>query len=288
MIRSSFIWTPACTPWPLKSGVDFSYTAPSIPMKHLMTAVALATSFALPAWAQNIAIVNGKPVPVSQMNAFVQQLEKSGRTVDDALRAQIKEHLIVREIFAQEAERRGLKTSPDYRIQVEFSNKDILIRELFADFERKNPVTEAEVKAEYDKFSAANAGQEYRARHILVETEAQAKALIASIQQGAKFEDVAKKESKDPGSGANGGDLDWATANTFVPEFSETMVKLGKGEMTTTPVKSQFGWHIIRVDDIRQAALPSMAELKPQIEQQLKQQKLAQFQENLRDKAKVK
>jgi peptidyl-prolyl cis-trans isomerase C len=288
MIRSSFIWTPACTPWPLKSGVDFSYTAPSIPMKHLMTAVALATSFALPAWAQNIAIVNGKPVPVSQMNAFVQQLEKSGRTVDDALRAQIKEHLIVREIFAQEAERRGLKSSPDYRIQVEFSNKDILIRELFADFERKNPVTEAEVKAEYDKFSAANAGQEYRARHILVETEAQAKALIASIQQGAKFEDVAKKESKDPGSGANGGDLDWASASTFVPEFSEAMVKLGKGQMTTTPVKSQFGWHIIRVDDTRPATLPSMAELKPEIEKQLKQQKLAQFQENLRDKAKVK
>jgi peptidyl-prolyl cis-trans isomerase C len=288
MIRSSFIWTPACTPWPLKSGVDFSYTAPSIPMKHLMTAVALATSFALPAWAQNIAIVNGKPVPVSQMNAFVQQLEKSGRTVDDALRAQIKEHLIVREIFAQEAERRGLKSSPDYRNQVEISNKDILIRELFADFERKNPVTEAEVKAEYDKFSAANAGQEYRARHILVETEAQAKALIASIQQGAKFEDVAKKESKDPGSGANGGDLDWASASTFVPEFSEAMVKLGKGQMTTTPVKSQFGWHIIRVDDTRPATLPSMAELKPEIEKQLKQQKLAQFQENLRDKAKVK
>jgi peptidyl-prolyl cis-trans isomerase C len=279
---------PACTPWPLKSGVDFPFTAPPISMKHLMTAVALATTFALPAWAQNVAIVNGKPVPVSQMNAFVQQLEKSGRTVDAALREQIKEHLIVREIFAQEAERRGLKTSPDYRNQVEISSKDILIRELFADFERKNPVTEAEVQAEYDKFSAANAGQEYRSRHILVETEAQAKALIASIQQGAKFEDVAKKESKDPGSGANGGDLDWATANTFVPEFSETMVKLGKGQMTTTPVKSQFGWHIIRVDDIRQAALPSMAELKPQIEQQLKQQKLAQFQENLRDKAKVK
>jgi peptidyl-prolyl cis-trans isomerase C len=288
MIRSNFIWTPACTPWPLKSGVDFFSIAPSIPMKHLMTAVALATSFALPAWAQNIAIVNGKPVPVSQMNAFVQQLEKSGRKVDDALREQIKEHLIVREIFAQEAERRGLKTSPDYRNQVEISNKDILIRELFADFERKNPVTDAEVKAEYDKFSAANAGQEYRSRHILVETEAQAKALIASIQQGAKFEDVAKKESKDPGSGANGGDLDWASASTFVPEFSEAMVKLGKGQMTTTPVKSQFGWHIIRVDDTRPATLPSMAELKPEIEKQLKQQKLAQFQENLRDKAKVK
>jgi peptidyl-prolyl cis-trans isomerase C len=257
-------------------------------MKHLMTAVALATTLAAPAFAQNVAIVNGKPVPMSQMNAFVQQLEKSGRTVDDALREQIREHLIVREIFAQEAEKRGLKTSPDYRNQVEISNKEILIRELFADFERKNPVTEAEVKAEYDSFVAANDAQEFRSRHILVETEAQAKTLIASIQQGAKFEDVAKKESKDPGSGANGGDLDWATSSTFVPEFSQAMVKLGKGQMTSTPVQSQFGWHIIRVDDIRKAELPAMADLKPQIEQKIKQQKLAQFQENLRDKAKIK
>lgn len=257
-------------------------------MKHLMTAVALATTLAAPAFAQNVAIVNGKPVPLAQMNAFVQQLEKSGRTVDDALREQIREHLIVREIFAQEAERRGLKTSPDYRNQVEISNKEILIRELFADFERKNPVTDAEVKAEYDSFVAANDAQEFRSRHILVETEAQAKALIASIQKGAKFEDVAKKESKDPGSGANGGDLDWATASTFVPEFSQAMIQLGKGQMTDTPVRSQFGWHIIRVDDIRKAELPSMADLKPQIEQKIKQQKLAQFQENLRDKAKIK
>ncbi|MDO9203021.1 MAG: peptidylprolyl isomerase, partial [Hydrogenophaga sp.] len=153
--------------------------------------------------------------------------------------------------------------------------------------QKKNPVTDAEIKAEYDKFAAANAGQEFRARHILVEKEDEAKAIIASIKGGAKFEDIAKKQSKDPGSGANGGDLDWAAAGSYVTEFSEAMVKLGKGQMTDAPVKSQFGWHIIRVDDVRQAQLPSFDEVKPQISQQMQQQKLSEFQQNLREKAKV-
>jgi peptidyl-prolyl cis-trans isomerase C len=256
-------------------------------MKLVLTAVALATTLAMPAMAQNIAVVNGKPVPASRMAALAQQVERSGRPVDDTLKAQIKEELIAREIFVQEAEKRGIKASKEYKAQAELALQTILIRELFADFQRKNPVTDAEVKAEYDKFAAANGGQEYRARHILVETEDQAKAIIANIKKGAKFEDIAKKDSKDPGSGANGGDLDWASASSFVPEFSEAMVKLGKGQMAEAPVKSQFGWHIIRVDDVRQAQLPSIDELKPQISQQLQQQKLNDFQEQLRSKAKV-
>lgn len=256
-------------------------------MKLVLTAVALATTLAMPAMAQNIAVVNGKPVPASRMAALAQQVERSGRPVDDTLKAQIKEELIAREIFVQEAEKRGLKASKEYKAQAELALQTILIRELFADFQRKNPVTDAEVKAEYDKFAAANGGQEYRARHILVETEDQAKAIIANIKKGAKFEDIAKKDSKDPGSGANGGDLDWASASSFVPEFSEAMVKLGKGQMAEAPVKSQFGWHIIRVDDVRQAQLPSIDELKPQISQQLQQQKLNDYQEQLRSKAKV-
>ena len=189
-------------------------------MKLVLTAVALATTLAMPAMAQNIAVVNGKPVPASRMAALTQQVERSGRPVDDTLKAQIKEELIAREIFVQEAEKRGIKASKDYKAQAELALQTILIRELFADFQRKNPVTDAEVKAEYDKFAAANGGQEYRARHILVETEDQAKAIIGNIKKGAKFEDIAKKDSKDPGSGANGGDLDWASASSFVPEFS--------------------------------------------------------------------
>jgi peptidyl-prolyl cis-trans isomerase C len=195
--------------------------------------------------------------------------------------------VILREIFMQEAQKRGVAASAEYKTQMELARQTILIRALFADQQKKNPVTDAEIKAEYDKFASANAGKEFRARHILVEKEDEAKAIIASIKGGAKFEDIAKKQSKDPGSGANGGDLDWANAASYVTEFSEAMVKLDKGQMTETPVKRQFGWHIIRVDDVRQAKLPAFEEVKPQIAQQMQQQKMAEFQKSLREKAKV-
>src|SRR5690606_34407177 len=175
----------------------------------------------------------------------------------------------------------------EYKNQMELARQTIMIRAMFADQQAKNPVTEADMKAEYDKFKAANSGKEYRARHILVEKEDQAKAIVKSIKGGAKFEDIAKKQSKDPGSGANGGDLDWAAAGSYVTEFSEAMVKLDKGQMTEEPVKSQFGWHIIRVDDIREAQLPPFEEVKPQLEQQMTQQKMAEFQQSLRAEAKV-
>ena len=204
------------------------------------------------------------------------------------MRAQIKEEVITREIFMQEAQKRGLASTADYKAQMELARQTILIRELFADFQKNNPVTDADLKAEYDKFTSANAGKEYKARHILVEKEDDAKAIIVSLKKGDKFEDLAKKMSKDPGSGANGGDLDWANASSYVPEFSAAMTKLEKGQLAAEPVKSQFGWHVIRVDDIRDAKLPSFEEVKPQISQQMTQQKLAQFQEELRKKASVK
>jgi peptidyl-prolyl cis-trans isomerase C len=216
-----------------------------------------------------------------------QQVERSGRPVTPEILAQIKEELIAREIFMQEARKRGLDASEDYKAQIELARQSLLIRELFASFQKKNPVTDAEIKAEYDKFVAANGGKEYRARHILVEKEDEAKALIADLKKGAKFEDLAKKASKDPGSGANGGDLDWANAASYVPEFSNAMVKLEKGQLSDAPVKSQFGYHVIRVDDIREAQLPKLEEVKPQITQQLTQSKLAKFQEDLRAKAKI-
>jgi peptidyl-prolyl cis-trans isomerase C len=250
-------------------------------------AASAVLALAVPAFAQNLAIVNGKSVPSSRVDALLEQVSRSGRPVDDAIKAQAKEEIIAREIFSQEAEKRGLKASKEYKAQVELATQTILIRELFSDFQKKNPVTDAEIKAEYDKFAAANAGQEYRARHILVEKEDEAKAIIASLQKGGNFEEIAKKQSKDPGSGANGGDLDWANASSYVPEFSDAMTKLKKGELTTTPVKSQFGFHIIRLDDVRQAQLPPLDELRPQIAQQMTQQRLSEFQESLRKKAKV-
>jgi peptidyl-prolyl cis-trans isomerase C len=258
-------------------------------MKPVLSLLGAAVVMSVSTWAsaQNLAIVNGKPVPSSRATALVQQLERSGRAVDASMMGQIKDEVIMREIFMQEALQRGVAQSAQYKDQMELARQSILIRELFNDYQAKNPVSDAQVKAEYDKYVAANAGQEYRARHILVADEAKAKALIASIQRGAKFEALAQKESMDKGSGANGGDLDWASASTFVSEFSDAMVKLTKGSMTLAPVKSQFGWHIIRLDDVRQAELPAFEEVKAELGQQMQQQRLSDFQNELRAKAKI-
>ncbi len=253
----------------------------------LVCAAVLVAVTAQSALAQNIAIVNGKAVPKARLDALAQQVAKSGRPVTPDVQAQMREAVIVREIFAQEAEKLGLLGSDDFKSQMEIARQSILITSLIEDFKKKNAVTDAELKTEYDKFSAANGGKEYKARHILVEKEAEAKAIIASLKKGGKFEDIAKKQSKDSGSGANGGDLDWANPSSYVAEFTQAMLKLNKGQMTDAPVKTQFGFHIIRVDDIRNAQLPSFDELKPQIAQQIEQQRLGAYQQGLRDKAKV-
>ena len=258
--------------------------------KHLLHAVATAAvllTLTTGAQAQNLAIVNGKAVPKTRMDALAQQVARSGRPITPDVEAQIKEEVIAREIFMQEAEKRGLDATDDFKAQLELARQTILIRELFSKFQESNAVTDADVKAEYDKFVAANGGKEYRARHILVETEDQAKAIYASLKKGAKFDDLAKKQSKDPGSGAKGGDLDWAAPGNFVKEFSDAMVALKKGETSPSAVKSQFGFHIIRLDDIREAQLPKLEDVKPQILQQLQQQRMANFQQEMRAKAKI-
>ena len=256
-------------------------------LSALISAALLSTVVAAPAFAQNVAIVNGKPVPTARVEALAQQLAKAGRPVSPEMMGQLKEEVIARELFMQEAQRQGLDANDDFKAQMELSRQAILIRELFGTFQKNNPVTDDEIKSEYDKFVAANSGKEYRARHILVEKEEQAKAIIASIKKGAKFEDIAKKQSKDPGSGANGGDLDWASPGNYVQEFSDAMVKLTKGKLMDTPVKSQFGFHVLRLDDVRDIKFPKLEEVKPQISQQLGQQKLMKFQEDLRAKAKI-
>jgi len=253
----------------------------------LVCAAALWAVSAQNVLAQNIAIVNGKAVPKSRLDVLAQQVAKSGRPVTPEIQLQMRDAVITREVFAQEAEKLGLMASDDYKNQMEIARQTVLITVLMDDFKKKNAVTDAELKAEYDKFAAANGGKEYKARHILVEKEADAKAIIASIKKGGKFEDIAKKQSKDPGSGANGGDLDWANPSSYVAEFTEALLKLTKGQMVESPVKTQFGFHIIRVDDIRNAHLPAFEELKPQIAQQLDQQRLGAYQQGLREKAKI-
>lgn len=266
--------------------------------KQLLTALVGASlmAAALPSMAQNLAIVNGKPVPLSRVDVLEAQVAKQqGGQVPAGMKQQIKDEVIAREVFMQEAQKRGIEATDDFRQQVELARQTILIRELFAVWQKENPVTDADVKAEYDKFAEqakaqAGDGKEYRARHILVEKEEEAKKVLADLKKGGKFEELAKKLSKDPGSGANGGDLDWASSGSYVKEFSDAMVKLKKGQTTDAPVKSQFGFHIIRLDDVREAKapdLPKLDQVGPQIRQQLQQQKLGKFQEELRAKAKI-
>lgn len=252
-----------------------------------LVAAAFLGVVALPVCAQNLAIVNGKPVPTERFETVKQQVERTGRQITPEIEARVKDQIITAEVFTQEAQKLGLEASANFRAQMELARQQILINELFADYQSKNTVTDAEIQAEYDKFVAANSGKEYKASHILVAKEDEAKAIIAAIKKGGKFEDIAKKQSKDPGSGAKGGDLDWANPNSYVPEFTAALTKLEKGKMTQQPVKSQFGWHVIRLDNLRQAALPNLEEVKPQVAQQLQQQKLTKYQEDLRAKAKV-
>ena len=253
------------------------------------SAVAVAAALLLPlaASAQNLAIVNGKAVPKARVDLLLQQAQRAGQQVSPEMSGMAKDEVVRREIFAQEAEKRGIAATPDYKAQMELARQSILIRELFEDFKKKNPVTDAEAKAEYEKFKAQATGTEYRARHILVEGEEEAKSLITQIKGGAKFEDLAKAKSKDPGSGQNGGDLDFAKPEAYVPEFGQAMAKLKKGEMTDAPVKTQFGWHIIKLEDTRDAQFPDFESVKPQIQQRLAQVKLQKFQDDMRKAAKT-
>lgn len=259
--------------------------------KFALAAVVAATISALlpaAAVAQNVATVNGKPVPKARVETLIQQVTKSGQQQrSPELEAQVKDEVVRREIFIQEAEKRGVPQTSDYKAQMDLARQMLLIRGLMDDFKTKNPVSDADAQAEYDKFKAGNTGSEYRARHILVEKEEDAKALIAQIKAGASFEELAKKNSKDTGSATNGGDLDFANPNNFVPEFSKAMTALQKGEMTQEPVKSQFGYHIIKLEDTRAATFPAFDDVKAQIKQRIEQQKMAEFQQGLVEKAKT-
>jgi peptidyl-prolyl cis-trans isomerase C len=254
-------------------------------MKRAVVFAAAAVAAQI-AFAQNAAVVNGKPIPSSRVDAMVKQMAAQGQKDTPELRNMIREELIDREIFTQEAEKRGLADSAEFKSQMEFARQQILIRSLVQDYAKGVKPSDADVKAEYDKQKSAMGDKEYRARHILVDKEDDAKKIVADLKAGKKFEELAKK-SKDPGSAAKGGDLDWAAPGNYVPEFSEAMTKLQKGQYTQAPIKSQFGWHVIRLDDVRAAQVPPLDQVKPQIEEMLTQQKLAAFRKDLKDKAKI-
>lgn len=248
--------------------------------------VLLFATAALPVMAQNLAVVNGKAIPSSRADVMIKQMTAQGQPDNPQLRSAVKEELINREILMQEADKQGLSNNADIKNQLELARQSIVIRALIGDYLKKHPIADADIQAEYDKFKAQAGDKEYHARHILVEKEDDAKAIIAKLKAGTKFEDLAK-QSKDTGSAANGGDLDWATPASFVKPFSDALVALKKGEITETPVKTQFGYHVIKLEDTRPAKVPALNEVKPQIAEALQQKKLQAYQEELRKKAKV-
>jgi peptidyl-prolyl cis-trans isomerase C len=256
-------------------------------LKNTRYWVLLAAFAAAPAFAQNIAVVNGTPIPKSRADALIQQLVQQGQQDSPKLQQAVREELVNREILMQEAIREGIPAQADVKAQVAVAQQTVVLRALIENYLKKNQPTDAEVKAKYDELVKQIGGKEYHLHHILVDNEQQAKDLIAKIKAGASFEDLAKQVSKDPGSGKNGGDLDWSDPKAYVPEFAAAAEKLQKGQMTDTPVHTQFGWHIIRVDDVRQTPPPPFEQVKAQIAQQMQQEKLQAFEEELRSKAKV-
>jgi peptidyl-prolyl cis-trans isomerase C len=258
------------------------------PARLLLALIAIAASTAFStAYAQNLAVVNGKAIPSSRADQMVKQVVAQGQGTDSPqLRDAIKKELISREVMMQEALKQGYDKQPDVKQALESARQTIVINALARDYVGKHPVTDAEVKAEYDRYVKQNGDKEYHVRHILLENEADAKAVIAKIKSGSKFEDLAK-QSKDTGTAGNGGDLDWATPASFPPEFAAGFTGLQKGQVTENPVKTQVGYHVIKLDDVRAAKVPTLAELKPQIQEGLAQQKLAGYQEEMVKKAKV-
>ncbi|ADG15542.1 peptidylprolyl isomerase [Paraburkholderia atlantica] len=249
--------------------------------------VLLAAFAAAPAFAQNIAVVNGTPIPKSRADALIQQLVHQGQQDTPQLQQAVREELVNREILMQEALRRGLPNRPDIKAQIAVAQQTVVLRALIEDFVKNNQPTDAEVTARYNALVKDAGGKEFHLHHILVDNEQQAKDLIAKIKAGASFEDLARQYSKDPGSGKNGGDLDWSDPKAYVPEFADAAAHLQKGQMTDTPVHTQFGWHIIRVDDIRAVTPPPLEQVRAQIVQQIQQEKLQAFEENLRKNAKI-
>jgi peptidyl-prolyl cis-trans isomerase C len=250
--------------------------------------VLLAAFAAAPAFAQNIAVVNGTPIPKSRADALVAQLVKQGQADTPQLQQAVRDELVNREILMQEAVREGVPARADVKAQVAVAEQTVILRALIEDFVKKNTPSDAEVKARYDDLvKESGGGNELHLHHILVDNEQQAKDLTAKIKAGAKFEDLAKQYSKDPGSAKNGGDLDWSNPKAYVPEFAQAAEKLKKGQMTDTPVHTQFGWHIIRLDDSRAVAPPPLDQVKKQIVQQIQQEKLQAFEQKLRAQAKI-
>jgi peptidyl-prolyl cis-trans isomerase C len=241
-----------------------------------------------PAAAANkpLAVVNGKPIPALYGDLVKREMAQ-GQPDSPQLDARVRESLINLELLSRAALDKGLDKEPNLAAALDIRRKDQLAKAYLEDYVKTHPVTDAEIQATYDKAKAQPMEPEYRAHHILVKTEAEAKKLIAELGKKAKFEDLAKKYSQDPGSAKNGGALDWSDRRAFVPEFSNALASLKKGETTQTPVKTQFGYHIIRLDDTRTPKLPPLDAVRGEIVKQIQQERIRDAITAVRSGAKI-
>ncbi|RJX32997.1 MAG: peptidylprolyl isomerase [Oxalobacter sp.] len=242
----------------------------------------------LPVLAQTLATVNGKAIPASRANAIIKQLVAHGQKDTPELRNMIKNELVMREVLMQEANRKKIASKPDVKMQIDSTRETIIINALRADFAKKHPVTDDDISKEYDRYKKAAGDTDYRIRHILLANEADAKDVIAKLKDGGNFEDLAKEKSKDTVSAQKGGDIDWGNPSKYVKPFSDAMVKLSKGQYTETPVQTDFGYHVIKLEDTRPSAFPALEEVKPQVAKAVTERRLKEYFDGLFKKAKVK
>jgi peptidyl-prolyl cis-trans isomerase C len=239
-----------------------------------------------PAAPPAAAAAQGKALyPQSYFDLLLKErMGQQGQPDSPELRAAVRDELNTRELLVREAKKKGLEKNADVKTQMDLASQTVLVRAYVSDWVKNNPVPDAELRKEYEQIKTQIGDKEYKVAHVLVEKEDEAKQVIADLQKGQKFEDIAKQRSKDPGSKDRGGDLDWNAPANFVKPFSDAMVKTDKGKFTPQPVQTQFGWHVIRVDDVRAAKVPSFDEVKPQLQQRMQSQWLDKYLRDLRAK----
>ena len=234
-----------------------------------------------------VATVNGKAIPKARADAMVDAQIAQGQPDSPELRNMVREELVRREVLSQEAAKLGYEKKLSVLAQQMLARQSVLINAYIGDFVAKHPISDEQLKKEYATIKQGLGNKEYKVRHILVEKEDEAKDIIARLNKGEKFEDLAKL-SKDPGSRERGGELGWAAPTNYVQPFSAAMMKLEKGKYTETPVKSDFGYHVIQLDDTRDLKLPSFEEAKPQLAQRMQQQVIEKHINELVSAAKIK
>lgn len=250
-----------------------------------------AMSSAAPALAAQgaaaAATVNGTSIPQYRFEAAVKSRVTQGQQESPEMRKGIRDALINQEVVAQEAVKRGLHKQPMVAARIELDRQTALVNAYFEDYLKRNPITDDMLRKEYERLKPQLPAREYKISHILVESEAQAKDLIAQIRKGASFEKLAAEHSKDPGSKARGGDLEWGPVERYVKPFADAVTGLKKGGMTEAPVQTDFGFHVIRLDDQRATKVPPFDEAKKQLQQLVQNQMVQKAISDLRAKAKV-